>query len=49
MLAQVIKLVCNDGAYGLPYDLYRASWTSKKGNQWRGLAFETAVKEQGMF
>jgi hypothetical protein len=48
MLAWIIKAVSNDGVYGLPHDLYKASWTSKCGRRWPGLAFET-VKERGMF
>ena len=49
MLARIINASCNDGLYGLPYDLYKARWKSKNENLWLGLEFETAVEERGMF
>lgn len=49
MLARIVNASCNDGQYGLPYDLYKARWKSKKENPWLGLALETTVEERGMF
>ena len=49
MLARIVNASCSDGQYGLPYDLYKARWKSKKENPWLGLVFETAVEERGMF
>lgn len=49
MLARVIYNICLDQQYGLPYDLYKSSWISKKGFKWRGLSFQDIVQASGMY
>jgi hypothetical protein len=48
MLAQVIQHISRSGQYGLPYDLYKSSWVSKKGLKWRGLSFGETIEATGM-
>ena len=49
MLARLIQNIATDQQYGLPYDLYKSTWTSQAGFQWQGLGLHEVVQTSGMY
>jgi len=48
MLAQIIRVVGNDGAFGHANALYKNAYTSKNDTHRLGLGFEATIRETGM-